>query len=102
MKYVLMLLAALLLTGCEKKVVYSDQVETFEVVDVQPPKRFKVELRNVDTGRREWHYVSKRCHDWDRLEIGSKWKFRQVVWVGVESGTYSYSIYGTDVLCPNP
>lgn len=100
MKYVCMLLLALILSGCEKQIPYSDQVETFEVVDVKPPKRFKVELRNVDTGHRNWYYISKRCSDWDRLEIGSKWKFRQVVTVGADSGRYSYTLYGTEVLCP--
>jgi len=89
----------MLLTGCQPGKVVDRSLKVYEVVGIKPPKRFKVDLRDVETGKiYKGQYVSKRCSSWKKLEIGSKWKFTQITYKD-QDGVLSYSISDVHSLC---
>lgn len=84
----LMMTAALvcvgLLAGCTRGELVETTQQTFEVTRVDPPKRFRVTLRNVDSGQVfEDIYVSKRCSRWKEVPVGTH--------LTLEVGTYRTS-----------
>lgn len=68
------LLATLvLLTGCNHGELVETTTQTFEVTHVDPPKHFRVTLKNVDSGQVfEDVYVSKRCSRWKEVPVGTE------------------------------
>ena len=71
------LTAALTLTACGAEEIHSVE-KTYEITAIDPPKRFYVSVRDVETGEvSEKIYVSKRCSSWQKLEIGSQWTFQE-------------------------
>lgn len=78
MKKLLTLLICTLLMSCDPQpsiVITKTTMLDFEVIYIDPPKRFKVDLRDTQSG-----YIfenvgrSKRCHHWDdhgRPVVGS-------------------------------
>jgi len=96
MKYVFALFFTFLLVGCGDREV-SRVEKTYEVVDIKPPKRFYVSLRDTQTGQvYKDLYVSKRCSHWQKLKINSQWKFPEVTYQGRK--TYS-RVQGYGELC---
>ena len=68
-----MLAGLVALTGCSHGEVVETTQQTFEVTHVDPPKRFRVTLRNVDTGQVfEDVYVSKHCSRWREVPVGTE------------------------------
>lgn len=93
------LFAAVLLSGCQPGEVVERSLKVYEVVGIKPPKRFKVDLRDVETGKvYKAQYVSKRCSSWKKLEMGSQWKLTQVTYKDSE-GVLSYSIADVHSIC---
>lgn len=79
-KLLLVLGIALFLTGCigEDYVVVKKRIKQYEVVGIDPPKRFFVDLRDIETGHVYKHErVSKRCSNWRKLRLGSTWTFTE-------------------------
>ena len=72
--FVLLAAIALGLTACGPAPTSHSETRTFEVTDINPPKRFYVDLKDVETGQTfQSVYVSKRCSTWRRVTIGSTW-----------------------------
>lgn len=91
--------ATIFLSGCQPREVVDRSVKVYEVVGIKPPKRFKVDLRDVETGKvYKDEYVSKRCASWKKLEMGSKWKLTQVTYKNSD-GVLSYSIVDVHSIC---
>lgn len=78
MKFKLIILSSLLLIGCVKQPerpqakvvnVYS---EKYEIVHVNRPKRFSVDLKHIETGRIFSNTArSKRCSNWTNYPVGT-------------------------------
>ena len=65
---------------------------TYEIIGINPPKHFYLDLKNVKTGVVHKHvYVSKHCNDWRKLKIGSRWDLTEVDYKRGER-------YGTKIL----
>lgn len=91
--------ATVLLTACDSRVEVSRQVKEYEVIKIYPPKRFHVDLKDVQTGQfYQRQYVSKRCSQWRRLPMYSKWKFTEITYRN-EKGELSYRLDGVHGLC---
>lgn len=87
------------LSGCQPGEIVDRSVKVYEVVGIKPPKRFRVDLRDVETGQiYKSEYVSKRCSSWRKLEMGSKWKFTQITYKN-KDGVLSYAIADVYTLC---
>jgi len=70
----LLTVIALGLTACGPAPTLHSESRVFEVTAINPPKRFYVDLKDVETGRRfQSVYVSKRCSNWRKTTIGSTW-----------------------------
>src|ERR1044071_3496989 len=68
------------LTGCvQKEEEISRHENVYEVVKIEPPKHFHVDLKNVKTGIVTEHvYVSKHCSVYEKLPLHSRWVFTEV------------------------
>lgn len=80
---------ALFLTACggEDYVVISRSIKQYEVVRIDPPKHFFVDLKDIETGfvyKRQ--KVAKRCGSWRNLRIGSTWTFTEVTYKNGRTG----------------
>lgn len=80
------LISVFLLTGCEPR--QPDTVESrirkvYEIVDIRRPKHFRVDIKDVETGRIYKNKgISKHCNHWQNLKVGSRWYFTEVVYQG--------------------
>ena len=67
--------------------------DTFRVTAIDPPKHFYVTLYNVDTksdvGK---HHVNKHCNAWQKLKIGSEWRFAYTVYEASISKERHYEV----------
>lgn len=80
-KHIIAIFACIFLFGCELPKEIKRVEKTYEIVEIKKPKRFKVSLKDVETGViYKMERVSKRCVSWDKLKIGSKWKFEEVTY----------------------
>lgn len=87
------------LSGCQPGEIVDRSIKVYEVVGIKPPKRFRVDLRDVETGQiYKSEYVSKRCSSWRKLEMGSQWKLTQVTYKDSD-GVLSYSIADVHSIC---
>jgi hypothetical protein len=69
------------LLGCEFPKEIKRIEKTYEVIEIKKPKRFKVSLKDIETGVvYKMVSVSKRCSNWQKLKIGSQWKFDEVTY----------------------
>lgn len=95
----LLMVGLVLLSGCDNRVEVDRQVKEYEVIGIRPPKRFYVDLQDVQTGQiHEREYVSKRCSNWKRLKMSSKWQFTEITYRD-DKGNISYRIDGVHGLC---
>lgn len=92
-RYLLTLIFSLFfIAGCGPRkditpaTVISSKQKTYEIVDINPPKSFKVDVRDVETGYvYKSIYVSHHCNEWRKLKLGSRWYFTEVVYQGKNS-----------------
>lgn len=73
------------LTGCDlaalKTNVVDRKAKQYVLVGINPPKRFYVTLRDIETGRIiKDLYVSKRCSSWKKARIGEVITFNEVTY----------------------
>ena len=91
--------ATVFLAGCDSRVEVSRQLKEYEVIKIYPPKRFHVDLKDVQTGQfYQRQYVSKRCSQWKRLPMYSKWQFTEITYRN-EKGELSYRLDGVHGFC---
>jgi hypothetical protein len=82
----LMIASVILLTGCEPR--QPDPVESrirkvYEIVNINRPKHFRVDIKDVETGRVYKNKgISKHCNHWQKLKVGSRWYFTEVIYQG--------------------
>ncbi len=78
---IILVFAFLILSGCDRP-VYEETARyrnTYEVIGIDPPKHFYLDLKNVKTGIvHRQVYVSKHCNNWRKLKIGSKWDMFEI------------------------
>lgn len=73
-RLVLLTAVAMGLAACGPAPQVNTETRTFEVTDIDPPKRFYVDLKDVETGQTFSRvYVRKRCSGWRKVAIGSQW-----------------------------
>lgn len=92
--------ATVFLSGCvEPKKVVDQKLKEYDIVGIKKPKRFKVDIRDLETGQVYLaQTVSKRCNVWDKLKLGSKWKFTEITYED-KYGNKSYEVSGVTGLC---
>lgn len=81
-----LILGVIFLTGCEPHqpdVVESRIRKVYEIVEVRRPKHFRVDIKDVETGRiYKNKSISKHCNHWPKLKVGSRWYFTEVIYQG--------------------
>lgn len=91
-KNIVAVLIFLSLLGCEFPKEIKRVEKTYEVTEIKRPKRFKVSLKDIETGVvYEMVSVSKRCGSWQKLKVGSQWKFDEITY---QRGTEVYTKLG--------
>ena len=77
-------LMSLVLTGCAMGPrpvdVKETKTEEFEIVGINPPKHFYLDLKNVRTGEVHHVYVSKHYNNHRKITIGMKLTLTQTWW----------------------
>lgn len=64
------------------RTVFSQERRTYEVVGIKRPKHFRLDLRDVVTGRvYENVSVSTHCNAWEKLKMNSRWDMTTTVYV---------------------
>lgn len=93
-------LMAMLLPACDlipQRV--GAQAQRYEVISVRRPKRFRVDLRNVDTGEVFRHVsVRKRCSNWRKTQVGSVWTLTEATYRDRNGKTF-HRVEGARALC---
>lgn len=76
----------IMLVGCEPRKpdpIESSIRKVYEIVEVRRPKHFRVDIKDVETGRIYKNKgISKHCNHWQKLKVGSRWYFTEVVYQG--------------------
>lgn len=63
------------------RVVVKTEFKEYEVVGINPPKHFYLDLKDKKTGHLFNHvYVSKHCNNWRNLKLGSVYSFKEVIY----------------------
>jgi len=71
-KLVFAALIVVALTGCVEKISEVTERRSFEITNINPPKRMYVDLYDAERGKfYPQEYVSKRCSRWKEVESGS-------------------------------
>lgn len=80
-----------MLQGCSSAwVKLSDVERSVTVLEVNPPKRLYVTIRDDSNGHvYDSIYVSKRCGSYERVPVGSKFKMNFEVYENKETGEVS-------------
>lgn len=79
MKKFLLLALVVSMLGCERDPEIARVTKEYEIMAVDPPKHFTVDVRDVLSNERyNGQYVSKYCSNWDKLKVGSIWVFEEV------------------------
>lgn len=101
MKRLIVLAALLALAGCEEREVFSDKVNTYRLLNIDPPKHVYVDMQNIKTGEIFRHqYVGKHCNGWQKIKIGGLWDVHEVVYRYPESNRFTTSLVGLRAICP--
>lgn len=80
-------------------VVLSNVSKVYEVININHPKHFTVDLLDVDNGSiYRSVYISKHCSYADNLKLHSRWRFNEVVYENKQGDHYK-EIDGVDGLC---
>lgn len=87
------------LAACgEPEVELSRSEQVYEVMAINPPKHFYVDLKNIKTGVVNEHvYISKHCNVWKQLPLHSRWVLTEVEYQ--RGDKYYTRIIGTRALC---
>lgn len=81
LKNLVLVFSCIFLFGCELPKEIKRVPKTYEVIEIKKPKRFKVSLKDTENGTiYKMVRVSKRCSNWQKLKIGSKWQFDEVTY----------------------
>lgn len=75
----------------------------FELIKVDPPKRFYVDLKDVETGEVTTRlYVSRRCYNWRQTAVvGNNYRVRVETYRDDRNGVQSFEFKDLqDVFCP--
>lgn len=65
----------------EKIIVLEKNIKEYEVIGIDPPKHFYLDLKDKQTGQLFNHvYVSKHCFEWQNLKLGSVYSFEEVTY----------------------
>lgn len=84
-----MVLVGIVILGCiiyqgyenGSRVVISREYKNYEVVGINPPKHFYLDLKETKTGYVYKHiYVSKHCNNWRKLPLHSVFMFEEVIY----------------------
>lgn len=90
------------LNSCQDYTLIKEEFREFEVIHIDPPKRFHVTLKDLSTGNTYIEYISKRCSNYRVNKIGDKHKLVVRIYEGkndkvrytrIVSDTYS-------IFCP--
>lgn len=72
----------------------------YEIIKINPPKRFHIDIKDVETGETfTGLYVSKRCSSWKLAETHRHWKFYRVTYRNEKTHEVRYGIEGVKSLC---
>lgn len=84
----------------EEKQEVSDEIRSFEIVKINPPKHFRVDLRDVKTGIVYRSVgISKHCNRYREVKLGSVVKLRMKQFEQGASGRTTYQIFASKI-CP--
>lgn len=101
MKRILMLgLIGATLVGCQKEVKRVEEVRSYEITNINPPKRMYVDL--YDAERDQFFpqtYVAKRCSSWQAVKSGSRIRLTLITST-YEDGTVYTRIWDAQKVCP--
>ena len=84
----------------EEKQEISDEIRSFEIIKINPPKHFRVDLRDKETG--VIHYgvgISKHCNRYREVKLNSTVRLRMKTFEQGASGRTSYQIFASKI-CP--
>ena len=95
----LLVSSLLMLSGCQIPDELAIEDRIFEVVEINPPKRYYVTLRDLKSGEVFEVYVSKRCSTWRELKIGSHVTLERITYEK-PSGELYYRYTDVRKLCP--
>lgn len=98
---VAVIVAGVALAGCfERPVIHEQGYQEFEVVGIDRPKHFRVDLKRVVGGAVYKNVsVSKHCNRWREVYIGQRFKLLETTYHYKESGRFSTHIEARPV-CP--
>jgi len=101
-EFLLVLIALVLLTGCEKREVFGERRIDMQVVSVKLASKSnsKVTLRQLGTGTL---YIDQRLscgrQRAERVRIGSQWEVTEMTYFYPESHRYTIELVGTSAIC---
>lgn len=76
-----LILAVSFLSACDTPEKITSVQHKYEVIGIDPPKRFYIDLKNVETGEIfRSIYISKRCSYWQNLKMNSVWTFDELTY----------------------
>lgn len=79
-----------MLSGCgDIKEIQREQIKV-KIVDINPPKYFKIIVQIPDENKTETLSISKRCSVKDNLK-GSETTITKVTYINIKTGEYTYS-----------
>ena len=86
---IFILLIGFIIVGCVvyqgyesgSRVVISREYKNYEVVGINPPKHFYLDLKETKSGYVYKHiYVSKHCNNWRKLQLHSVFIFEEIIY----------------------
>lgn len=95
------LCAILVLTACEERQVIETTVHKVKVLEIDPPKHYRVTFQDTVTGETVKERVSKRCSTYKQIKVGETYELK--VEITQDSNKQRFTEYKNlaEVFCPN-
>jgi hypothetical protein len=102
MKTLTIALCALIsLTACENRTVIETSVHKVKVLEIDPPKHYRVTFENSVTGKTVKERISKRCSSYKQIKVGENYDLK--VQITQDSNKERFTEYTNlkEVFCPS-
>jgi hypothetical protein len=99
-KITIAMCAVLALTACEKRTVIETTTHKVKVLEIDPPKHYRVTFEDTVTGKIVKERVSKRCSTYRQIKVGETYELKMQISQNEKKEQFTDYTNLKEVFCP--
>lgn len=88
------------LTACEKRTVIDTTTHKVKVLEIDPPKKYRVTFEDTITGKTVKRRVSKRCSTYKQIKVGETYELKVQISQNEKKEQFTEYTNLKEVFCP--